>query len=190
MKPSSHASQNKTSPTTTKLERAISDSRKPRDERNTALAPTTSDVETQLAVPAGAESMISTFVQEDWGDDIGDGGAVAAPILITLKTNDVIHGHLLGNGPDAEFPDDNTGGTDKVRTWILRSLTSGVRVSILGATQLNRELEEWIGCDVRIARGPEVKRAGKPGYYTAYAVKGYPETRDAPMRALRAAQEG
>lgn len=143
-------------------------------ETTKAMVPSQSTAVTEMPPPSGVELMIEDLDLSKWGDL--EEGWVAAPQLVTLEPGKVWHGFLEGNGPDAEFTEHDPRTKDvyttTVTTWILRSLHTGVRVSFLGSTQLNKKLVEHIGGEVKICRGPDMPRKSGAGVYTEYLVKG------------------
>jgi hypothetical protein len=108
---------------------------------------------------------------------VASGAWEAAPQLFTLPKGSTIRALLEGNGPPAEFTDEETGEIREVKTWIL-SHASGARVSILSSAQLDRKLPAFVGSEVAITRGEDVRKGTT--IYTDYLVLGAKRTDGTP----------
>jgi hypothetical protein len=159
------------------------DSKSKSDQYNTAVARATGGGaagaqtgELMKAQPPEAAALIKTMSPEEMkaeiAADLASGKFEAAPEILSLKEGQRIEGILEGNGPMAEFTDQDTGEVTNVKTWILADDTGAVRVSILSSAQLDRKLNGFIGYKVKIARGKEVNIAGTRKRMTEYAVWG------------------
>lgn len=117
-------------------------------------------------------ALVEQFDPEVFADGIADGTWDAAPQILTLEAGQMIQGILVGNGPVAEFEEIKQGVVEKheVQTWIIKSPTSGIRVSILSSAQLDAKLRDRVGQYVMIARGPE-RDTKKGKRVTEYLVK-------------------
>lgn len=150
------------------------------DTVNQALGKTNDGPQTgDLMKPPPAEAMVMIRNFENPAeltqvirDDLASGGFEAAPQLMSLKEGQMIEGICEGNGPDAEFHDNDTGEVTYVKTWIIADPTGAVRVSILSSVQLDRKLLGFIGCPVKIARGKDANIAGTRKRMTEYQVWG------------------
>ncbi len=92
-------------------------------------------------------------------DALASGDFEMATQLLTLKEGDMLRGVLESEGSVVfEDMDRKTGEVIKrdARTWTIR-VASGIRVSILGAAALDRQLKDAIGRNVIICRGKETK---------------------------------
>lgn len=126
-------------------------------------------------MPSGAEAMLSKVSDADIADFMRDKDADFAPQIKSMEPTDKIVGILEGYGGDTEFTqkDPTTGKeiTNTVHTWIIRSLYSNARLSILSSVQLDAKLPPFIGDQVSIIRGKDVKTSN--GRRVAdYLVKG------------------
>ena len=127
-------------------------------------APTELDVAT---LPAGMV-VESATVREVLAARIRSGEWEQAPQLLTLKLGQTLIGVLESNGPDAEFVDEATGVVTHVKTWIVSN--AGVRVSILSSVQLDKKLPPFMGGEVSITRGQDIRNG--TSLYTDYLVMG------------------
>jgi hypothetical protein len=119
--------------------------------------------ETQMAVTGAQDPVVlgraAAMVRKldkkeqiaEFAADIESGKFESAPEIYTLVEGDKIEGILEGNGPDAEFEDEDTGKISIVKTWIVASPGGEMRLSILGGAQLDRKLPGFIGSFVKIA---------------------------------------
>ena len=86
-----------------------------------------------------------------------------APQNMSLEEGDMIAGILEGNGPDAEFEQkDMTTGivtTKVVQTWIIANADGSQRAGILSTAQLDRKLPPFVGSNIKIIRGKDLKMA-------------------------------
>lgn len=92
----------------------------------------------------------------------------AAPQLFTIPKGMTLTALLEGEGPGAEFVDEDTGVVRVVKTWILSR--DGARVSILSSVQLDKKLPPFVGGMVSITRGEDVRNGST--LYTDYLVVG------------------
>lgn len=124
-----------------------------------------------------AMKMIATYedpreLAQKIGAELASGGYEAAPQILSLKEGQMIEGILEGNGPVAEFTNEDTGEVTQVQTWIIADPTGAVRVSILSSAQLDRKLNGFRGGPVKIARGKDVNVSGTKKRMTEYTVWG------------------
>jgi hypothetical protein len=125
--------------------------------------------------PPGAEAMVKTYtpeqLQKHIADELSTGKFEAAPQLFKFIEGQTVEGILEGNGPEAEFTDEDTGEVTHTKTWIIADVTGAMRISILSSVQLDRKLNGFIGHHVKIARGRDT-RIGKR-IMTEYFVWGH-----------------
>lgn len=126
--------------------------------------------------PKGAEALVKTFHPDallaEFGKDMSSGKFEAAPQILSLQKGQMVEGVLEGNGPVAEFKDEDTGEVTYVQTWVIKDPTGAMRVSILSSAQLDRKLLGFIGHYVKIARGEDVPVKGTKKRMTEYMVWG------------------
>lgn len=169
---------NESMPKISKLDNARNRARSHDDARAAGLPAPEETTDLALTSPPieGLSEIARSHSVTEWAETLAQDGWEAAPQLLTLEEGQLIHGILEGPGVPAEFteidPRTKESIVSTVQTWIVRSLTSKVRVSILSSAQLDKKLPEWIGCEVKIARGPEQKSKKGRGSYTEYLVAG------------------
>jgi len=128
------------------------------------------------APPPDAMKMLTSYdnpadLMQKIGDELASGGYEAAPQILSLKEGQMIEGILEGNGPVAEFTNEE-GEVTYVKTWIIADPSGAVRVSILSSAQLDRKLNGFRAGPVKIARGKDVNIAGTKKRMTEYTVWG------------------
>jgi len=104
-------------------------------------------------------ALIKPFAETAMREKLASGEYEAAPEIMRLEEGQQITGILEGNGPQAEFID-KMGVVTYVNTWIVADRTGSVRVSLLSSVQLDKKLPGFVGCEVTIARGPQVDVGG------------------------------
>jgi hypothetical protein len=146
----------------TKYDQAVAKSRGQAVNANesTELAPVGEDVTGMLVDSATFRAELEA--------KINSGEWEAAPQLLTLKKGQTLIAFLEGNGPEAEFVDEQTGVVKNVKTWILSK--NGVRVSILSSIQLDKKCPPFVGGMVSITRGEDIRNGAS--LYTDYLVAG------------------
>lgn len=99
-------------------------------------------------------------------------GSRLAPQLYTMEPGEIVHAYVMAKGTGT-VEDKNTKQPKEIPAWILElrdgvTWRRGADISILGAVQLDRQLDPAVGCAVSIARGADVKHKG--GLMTEYRV--------------------
>jgi hypothetical protein len=130
-----------------------------------------------VTTPAkGAEVIVRSFqpheLEKEFAKDMNSGGYEAAPQILSLQKGQMVEGILEGNGPVAEFTDEDTGEVSHVNTWVIRDPSGAMRVSILSSAQLDRKCIGFIGHFIKIARGEDVPVKGTKRRMTEYLVWG------------------
>lgn len=120
---------------------------------------------TAVTIPnvSGAALITKGVSKADMDAILTSGEYEFAPQNMSLEEGDMIEGILEGNGPEAEFEhkDMATGivTTKVVQTWIIASQDGGQRAGILSTAQLDRKLPPFVGGNVKIIRGKDLKMA-------------------------------
>jgi len=132
-----------------------------------------------VTLQKGSETMLSQMSPADIAEFMNDDKSEFAPQIKSLEPGDRIVGILEGYGPDTDFTqkDPATGKdvTRTVHTWILKARHGNMRLSILSSVQLDAKLPPFIGDEVSIVRGPDVKSRSNAAFRVAnYMVKGPP----------------
>jgi hypothetical protein len=130
------------------------------DKLDKAIAKVESKDATQALEKAAERGM--SFVQDANPDELNQelaSGQFEVTTLVTLKEGQTIKGILVGKG-ETKFDDMDvrTGVvvTRLANTWLLE-VAPGIRVSLLGAAALDRQLEPAMDRFVKIYRGKETK---------------------------------
>ncbi len=116
---------------------------------------------TEAMLPVGASTMLSKVTDAD-------------PTIKSMEPGDRVVGILEGYGKGTEFSQKNDMGvevTNIVQTWIIKALDSEARLSILSSVQLDEKLPPFIGGQVEIIRGKDIKTSNNRKV-ADYMVKG------------------
>lgn len=140
------------------------------DEPSTSLA-TIGEAQVQASIQALDPAMLAQLV--------ASGEIEAAPQLLTLQSGQMITG-LIDTRGTTTLEDENTKQPKEVGTWQISLVgpdrkPTGLRVSILSSSQLDRMLPEHLatGRAVIIARGGDIKIKGGKKNMTEYFVGAY-----------------
>ncbi len=137
----------------------------------------TRDDVVEVTLQKGSEVMLSNNMTEaEISAFMNDADAEFAPQIKSMEEGDRITGILEGYGPDTEFTQkDPATGKDQTRTvhtWILKSLKGSMRLSILSSVQLDAKLPPFLGDEVSIVRGKDIKARNGVFRIANYMVKG------------------
>lgn len=137
----------------------------PAKEAESLSLATLGDTEIAESVRAFTPDVLARFAEAQKRGEI----EIAARLL-TLEEGQMIENAVLDSSGIAEIEDVNTKQTKQVKNWQL-TLESGIKVSMLGAAQLDRALEKIpFGAKVIIARGATARQQGKAKQLTQYFV--------------------
>lgn len=106
-------------------------------------------------MPTEAASLFSAWTPEDMQAKASSGEYEFAPQLAAIKRGQQITALLEGEGPGNDFVDEKTGEVRHVKSWIMVEPRSGIRISILSSSQLDKKLPPFVGTVVTVARAIE-----------------------------------